>query len=336
MRRWQAFGLGLLGFVAAVFFWNSSWRAAAPDGGIALIAHRGVHQTYSREGLDNETCTAERIFPPRHDLLENTLPSMAAAFAAGAEIVEIDVHPTTDGELAVFHDWTLDCRTEGSGVTRQQSMATLKALDIGYGYTADYGASFPLRGKGVGRMPSLDEVLAAFPGKKFLVNFKSNEAREADMVAALVADRPEWRASLWGVYGGDPPTLRAAQLIPELAAWSRSGLVNCLGGYLGLGWTGFVPPACRNTMVMVPLNVAPFLWGWPDLFVARLRAQGSDVILLGAYGAGDPGTAGIDTVEDLAAVPPSFSGYVWTNRIEAIGPALKRRNDNRRTTAGGL
>ena len=36
---------------------------------------------------------------------------MRAAFAAGADIVEFDVHPTSDGQFAVFHDWTLDCRT---------------------------------------------------------------------------------------------------------------------------------------------------------------------------------------------------------------------------------
>ena len=33
-------------------------------------------------------------------------------------MIEIDVHPTTDGQFAVFHDWTLDCRTNGAGVTR--------------------------------------------------------------------------------------------------------------------------------------------------------------------------------------------------------------------------
>ena len=43
-------------------------------------------------------------------------------------------------------------------------------------------------------MPSFDEVMAAFPDKQFLVNYKSNEEREGDMLAALVAEHPEWRA----------------------------------------------------------------------------------------------------------------------------------------------
>ncbi|MBX3576878.1 MAG: glycerophosphodiester phosphodiesterase [Rhizobiaceae bacterium] len=312
--------------VAALYLANASWLATAPaEPQARLIAHRGVHQTFNREGLDNETCTAERIFPPTHALLENTLPSMQAAFAAGAAVVELDVHPTTDGHLAVFHDWTVDCRTEGTGVTREHTLAALKALDIGHGYTADGGATFPFRGKGAGPMPSLPEVLEAIPDGRFIVNFKSNEAREADMLATLVADRPEWRAAVWGVYGGDPPTVRTAALLPGVKSWTRSGLKSCLLGYAGLGWSGYVPEACRDTMVMVPINVAPWLWGWPDRFQQRMRDAGSGIILLGAYASGDPGTAGIDTAEDFARVPDSFDGYVWTNRIELVGPLATGR-----------
>lgn len=287
-----------------------------------LIAHRGVHQTFSRVGLENDTCTAERIAPPQHAYLENTLPAMRAAFAAGADIVEIDVHPTTDGRLAVFHDWTLDCRTNGSGETRSHDLAYLQTLDVGYGYTADGGNTFPFRGKGVGMLPALEEVFTDFPDGRFLVNFKSNEPHEGDMVADLLAARPTWRPLVWGAYGGDPPTMRAGERIEGLAVWSRRGLVDCLLQYVGLGWTGHVPAACRDTKVMLPLNVAPFVWGWPNLFLRRLHDAGSDVILLGPYGAGDPGTAGIDTLEQLAQVPDAFVGYLWTNRIEVIGPAL--------------
>ncbi|QQR34699.1 glycerophosphodiester phosphodiesterase [Devosia oryziradicis] len=323
--RWRT--LLLLGVVAAaVYIFNASWRVAPPaDPQVALIAHRGVHQTFSREDLENDTCTAERIYPPEHAFIENTLSSMRAAFDAGADIVELDVHPTTDGQFAVLHDWTIDCRTEGTGETRSHDMAYLKTLDIGYGYTADGGATYPLRGTGVGQMPELKEVLSAMPDRQFLVNFKSREQREGDMLASLVSAHPEWRHAVWGAYGGDEPTYRAAELIEGLAVWSRRGLVDCLLQYEALGWSGYMPAACRDTKVMVPLNVAPFLWGWPNLFLERLRHAGSEVILLGPTSAGDPGTAGIDTLEQLAEVPESFDGYLWTNRIEIIGPALAAR-----------
>jgi len=292
-----------LAAIGAIYIFNASWRAAPPsDPKIGLIAHRGIHQTFSREGLDNETCTAERIDPPVHDYLENSLRSMQAAFAAGADIVELDVHPTTDGHFAVMHDWTLDCRTEGTGETRKHDLAYLKTLDIGHGYTADGGKTFPFRGKGVGQMSELGEVVAAMPEGRFLVNFKSREAREGDMLADMIAKHPNWRSAVWGAYGGDEPTVRAAERISGLNVWSRGQLKSCLVQYIAAGWTGFMPSACR---------------------LARLRDAGSEVILLGPYGAGDPGTAGIDTLDDLAKVPPQFTGYLWTNKIERIGPAVK-------------
>jgi glycerophosphoryl diester phosphodiesterase len=315
----------LVGLVAAIYLWNASWLAPPNAHSRArIVSHRGVHQTYDRTALTEDECTATRIAPPSHDLLENTIPSMRAAFEAGAEVVELDVHPTTDGRLAVFHDWTLDCRTNGQGRTRDHSLAELQALDIGFGYTADHGVTFPLRGKGVGLMPSLQEVFAAFPGRRFLINFKSREQREGDMLADLVTRHPEWRGSLFGVYGGEEPTRRAAELLDGLRFFTRRSATDCLVRYLALGWSGHVPQACRSTLVPVPVNVAPFLWGWPSRFQARMRAVGSEVILLGPRTAGDPGSSGLDTLAQLGDIPEGFDGYVWTNRIETMGPALSR------------
>ena len=52
-----------------------------------------------------------------------------------------------------------------------------------------------------------------------------------------------------------------------------------------------------------------------------MRDAGSTVILVGPY-AGDFST-GIDTEELAAKVPKGFDGYVWTNKVETIGPLLK-------------
>jgi len=166
----KRFGLFLLILVVFMYINNTSLFTKTKDEDPLLLAHRGMAQTFHMEGIKSDTCTAERIYEPEHPYLENTIPSMEAAFGAGADIVEFDVQPTKDGQFAVFHDWTLECRTDGKGVTREHTMQELKSLDIGYGYTADNGKSYPFRGKGVGLMPSLEEVLSYFPDESFLIH----------------------------------------------------------------------------------------------------------------------------------------------------------------------
>lgn len=308
-------------FAVGAYLGNTNLLAPRPDGKPMLLAHRGVAQTYPSEGLENDTCTATRIRPPEHDFLENTIPSMQAAFAAGADVVELDVHPTTDGQFAVFHDWTVDCRTDGRGVTRGKSLSDLKALDIGYGYTADGGKTFPFRGTGVGLLPSLDEVLAAFPDKRLLINIKSRDAEEGRKLAARLATlSAEARARLT-VYGNDTPIDALRETLPEMRTMGRRSLQRCLITYLGVGWSGYVPESCRNTMLLVPSNYAWILWGWPNRFLTRMRDAGTEVYMVGPY-TGRAFTTGIDTALDVGGLPEDYNGGIWTNRIQAIAPLV--------------
>ena len=325
MRLFRRLVAVLAVFVVAVFLFNASWFAAPnPDAELRLIAHRGVHQTFSHDDLTNDTCTAERIDPPTSAYLENTVASAQAAFDAGADVVEFDIAPTRDGKLAIFHDWTVDCRTQGHGETRDLTLAELQALDIGYGYTADGGKTHPFRGTGSGAMPEFADMFEDTIGGQFLVNFKSRDPEEADMVAARLNEHPDWRARVWSAYGGQPPADRINALVPGLQAYGPSGVKSCLMNYLLVGWTGIVPEACRDAKVVVPANFAPLLWGWPYRFAERMRQAGSEIVLLGPASLTDTGSSGIDSVDDLALIPEHFDGYVWTNRIEIIGPALGR------------
>lgn len=314
----------VLGLALLIWSFNSSLIASAPEGETRLLAHRGAHQTFGHENVENDTCTAALIDPPSHDFLENTIAGMQAAFAAGADVVEIDVHLTPDKKFAVFHDWTLDCRTNGKGVTEETDSATLKTLDIGYGYTADEGKAYPLRGKGVGQMPLLEEVFAANPAGRLLINFKSRRAEEGEALATLLNANPAWREKVIGVYGGAEPTNAALAGVSGLKGYTGKSAMGCLLRYLGTGWIGHVPEACRNTLVPVPSNYAFLLWGWPNRFVTRMKDAGSDVILIGPYG-GEAGSTGIDTEAQVEDLPSPFPGYVWTNRILEIGPAVKAR-----------
>ncbi|MBX5048707.1 glycerophosphodiester phosphodiesterase family protein [Rhizobium lentis] len=307
---------------AGIYLNNTSLLAEHRPGKPVLLAHRGIAQRFDETGLKNDTCTASGMLPPKHDYLENTIPSMQAGFAAGADIVEIDVHPTTDREFAVFHDWTLDCRTDGHGVTREHSMAEMRTLDIGYGYTADGGKSFPFRGRGIGVMPTLAQVLSTFPDRRFLINIKSRDPSEGEKLAAVLNGLPAARRAGIIVYGGDEPIDVLHRLSFDIKTASRKSLKGCLFGYIGYGWTGVLPEACKHRMMLVPINIAPWLWGWPDRFLNRMEEAGTEVFLLGPYRGNDFST-GIDDPAQLSRLPQDYAAGIWTNEIEAIGRALK-------------
>jgi len=286
-----------------------------------LLAHRGLAQTFDVEGVKNDTCTASRIHPPEHPYLENTIASMEAAFKAGADIVELDIHPTTDGHFAVFHDWTLNCRTDGKGVTRQHALADLKALDVGYGYTADGGKTFPFRGKGVGLMPTLDDALTTFPGKGLLIHIKSNDPSDGELLAERLKRLTQDQRDTLAVYGGHRPVSIVREKLPDMMVMSPRLELTCGLTYLAVGWSGYVPSSCARLILLVPRNYAWLLWGWPDRFLTRMRSVSTVVFVAGSYQAGEFST-GIDTADELKSVPLRSDVGIWTNRADRIGPLL--------------
>ncbi len=324
MRKRTVALISLLAIAGAVYLNNTSLLSSRPAGKPVILAHRGLAQEYSREGLTGDTCTAARMLPPRHDYLENTIRSMEAAFAAGADVLELDIHPTTDGKFAVFHDWTLDCRTEGHGPTREHSMTELKKLDVGYGYTADGGKTFPFRGRGVGLMPSLDEVFARFPGRAFHINVKSNDPAEGRKLAAYLATLPPDERRLHTVYGGDAPVQEVKTALPDQHVLSRKTLTRCVLGYAALGWSGYLPEACRGTTLLIPINIAPWLWGWPNRFLDRMDVAGTKVYVLGPYHGGGF-SDGLDDPEMLRNLPAGYSGGISTDRLDLIVPMIQSR-----------
>ena len=321
----------LLWLFAALVAWltlsNASFLAPDPVGKPKLIAHRGgalVIEVIDAAGRD--TCTAAHAYPPTHDVFENTPESMRWAVGLGAAMVEVDVAPTKDGRMVLFHDWTVDCRTDGKGETRDLTLAELKALDIGYGYTADGGKTFPLRGKRIGKMPTVEEGLAALPVHPILFNFKSKDAREADQLFVILNASGRNSAKIGDAfYGAERPVKRMRELLPN--NWSfdlRREALACSKDYVKYGWTGIVPESCRNGVLAIPINYQWAFWGWPDRLIARMDSVGARVIVFGPYEKGKS-NEGLTTPQQLAKVPASFNGYIWVEDIREVGPALRPR-----------
>ncbi|MEY4547871.1 MAG: hypothetical protein RL685_4066 [Pseudomonadota bacterium] len=313
---------GVLAVVGgALYFTNASWLARPSVGAPTWLAHRGQHQLFSREGLANDTCTAAQSLPQTHPYLENTLGSMRAAFDRGASVVELDVHGTSDGQLAVFHDERLECRTNGSGAVRERSLEYLRSLDVGYGYTSDGGKTFPLRGTGVGELRSLPEVLAAFPDQRFLIHIKMNDIGQAERLAALLAQHPPERRARWMVYGSERPVQRVTDLLPDLRSMTGSSVKACMIRYILFGWSGYMPDACRHTFLLLPSNWTWIVWGFPHRFVARFAEHGTEVFLVGPN-SGRDWLSGVDSDDAMrAACADHYSGGIWTDRIEAASSA---------------
>lgn len=311
----------IIGFTAFLWLNNSSLFVQRDDAlNPRLIAHRGVHQTFAGAVQDRDGCTAYPIHPIQHQFIENTIPSMGAAFDAGAEVVELDIHLTPDQTFAVFHDWTLDCRTDGNGQTNETLFEDLRKLDVGYGYSVD-GRTFPLRGTGVGLIPSLTEVFKSFPEGRFLINFKSNRQEEGEVLARYLREIPAVQGQVFGVYGGQKPTRAVLGEVAGLRGFDNSMIKSCYARYALYGWTGLIPKVCQNRLLPVPINYAWLFWGWPDRFQKRMESMGTSVILLGPYQ--DGRQSGLDNRELLNRIPEQFNGYIWTDKVEEVGPLLQ-------------
>lgn len=84
-----------------------------------------------------------------------------------------------------MHDDTVDRTTDGTGRVHDLTLAELRALDAGYRFTRDDGATFPYRGMGV-RVPTLAEVLTAHPTAWVSIEIKQREPGIVSEVLAVI------------------------------------------------------------------------------------------------------------------------------------------------------
>ncbi|MEE1941823.1 glycerophosphodiester phosphodiesterase [Streptomyces sp. TRM 70361] len=177
-------------------------RPASPHG-VTAVAHRG-HPYRERE---------------------NTLASVRAALAAGADAVEVDVRLTADGTPVLLHDATLERLW---GVDRPLAAVRDRELPAG--------------------VPALGEALAAVataPGTRLLVDLPDPAAVPAAVAEVRAAGAPErvyWcggPAALLAVRAAEPGAelaltwQRAAPVRPTLLAALRPAWLNYRFGLLG-------------------------------------------------------------------------------------------------------
>jgi glycerophosphoryl diester phosphodiesterase len=138
----------------------------------------------------------------------DTLYAFKTAEQKGADVIETDVHLTADGRVVVLHDETVDRTTNGSGSVEQMTLEQVKRLDAAYWFIEGEGtvhagrpaSHFTWRGVATGerpppqgfepndfKIPTLDEVLAAFPDTRLNIELKPTTGMSGRLEAAVAA-----------------------------------------------------------------------------------------------------------------------------------------------------
>jgi glycerophosphoryl diester phosphodiesterase len=176
-----------------------------------VIAHRGLSLTHA----------------------ENTVGAFEAAVAAGADILETDVHLSKDGHVIVAHDPDLSRVAQRPGLVSDFTASQLADMDLGYGQ----GFS------------TLVEVLSAFPDSKFNIDVKTPAVVDAfvDVVRQMDATERVLVASF-----DEASRARAVSQLPGIVSNATAGYVleGRLRSWLGLPGSGWnMPPDVRALQI---------------------------------------------------------------------------------------
>lgn len=115
----------------------------------------------------------------------NTMLAFEYAVEIGVDMLEMDIHSSSDGVLVVIHDATVDRVTDGTGAIKDMTFDEIQALDAAYywptlredegrDFTEQPEGEYPYRGQGV-TIPALEEVLAAFPDMPMTIEIKQED-----------------------------------------------------------------------------------------------------------------------------------------------------------------
>lgn len=111
------------------------------DNQIILAAHRGDKKRYP----------------------ENTIPAFESALKCGTDMIETDVHMTSDGALVLIHDRALKRTTGADGTTDQTTLQDIRSLDAGSWFSHDF-INTPV--------PTVEEFISLIKNSDMLVNWE--------------------------------------------------------------------------------------------------------------------------------------------------------------------
>lgn len=115
---------------------RKSLLAKLRDDKMLVCAHRAYHKNYP----------------------ENSISAIQDAIYKGVDMVEIDVRKTSDGEIVLMHDATIDRTTNGSGKVSDYTLSEIQQFKL-------YNSNYKLTNE---KIPTLKEVLSLFRGQVYI------------------------------------------------------------------------------------------------------------------------------------------------------------------------
>jgi len=188
----------------------------------------------------------------------------------GVDMLETDAHLTSDGEVVLVHDPTVDRTCNGKGPIASMSLQQVRTLDAGFHFR-DLNGETSFRGRGV-RVPTLNEVLEAFPDTRVNVETKSPEVarplvevirrHNATHRVLVAAEVEAWRRGARGYPGGWGASRRD---IARFWCASHARVVGMLGPVFDVlqvpeRWHGLRVVTPRFVSQAHRLNVAVHVW----------------------------------------------------------------------------
>jgi glycerophosphoryl diester phosphodiesterase len=149
---------------------------------------------------------------------ENTLPALECAFKAGADIAEIDIRMTVDGNLVLLHDADVDRTTDGHGSLSSMTLAEVKKLDAGTWFDPEFKGTV---------IPTLDEVLDWSRNRlALLIELKNYPQRDVAFINQLAATILRNDAAHFSIPSSfDHPTL--SELHRRFPEWTLAMILPC-------------------------------------------------------------------------------------------------------------
>lgn len=147
------------------------------------------------------------------------------------------------------------------------------------------------------------------------------QTKGADAAKALLAKLPA--GDRRHILIGDEAAVAVAKADrPAMRAFTIAKARRCAADYRG-SLLGAVPESCANGVMLLTLDeLGLTLWGWPNRFLDRMAKAKTTVII--AQDVTDGEIKGLTDVRQYSGIASSFNGYVWVDRIDELGPALRR------------